>query len=213
MKASEMKKELESYGISTKSLLEKADFVKALQKARQDGMQPISDSSTTADKDKTREEQKDANDTTEPKSASTTNDDNTTTTTTTADATESSTVNGESSSSSSKLNRDEIFQQAMETAKAMKVGELKKELQDRGIATGTFIEKSDFVKAYANAIADDIPKKSSSSSSSSSKAKGSASKKKPAAEEPMDPSYRDVVTQKFDKRRLMGQSVIDISIR
>lgn len=107
--------------------------------------------------------------------------------------------------------REDRYSKAMEEAKGMKVGDLKKELQDRGIATGSFIEKSEFIKAYAEAIADNVPK-GASSASSSSKSKSSTGKK-PVEEEPMDPSYRDVVTQKFDRRRLMGQSVIDISIR
>lgn len=37
MKASEMRKELESYGISTKSFFEKSEFEEALKKARAEG--------------------------------------------------------------------------------------------------------------------------------------------------------------------------------
>lgn len=40
MRAGEIKKELESYGISTKSFLEKSELVEALMKARSDGLQP-----------------------------------------------------------------------------------------------------------------------------------------------------------------------------
>jgi hypothetical protein len=40
MRAGEIKKELESYGISTKSFLEKKELVEALQKARLEGLKP-----------------------------------------------------------------------------------------------------------------------------------------------------------------------------
>ena len=49
LKIGEMRKELESYGISTKSFLEKKEFVEALAKARAEGKTPITaDSSTTS---------------------------------------------------------------------------------------------------------------------------------------------------------------------
>lgn len=222
MKATEMRKELESYGVSTKSLLEKSDFVQALQKAREEGMQPILVVAANDDDDD-QAETKEAGSSSTTNSTTTTTTAATTTTTesTTTNAAESSTVNGEStttssSSSASKPSRAEIFQKAMEAAKSMTVGALRKELKDRGIPTQTFIEKSDFIKAYANAIADDTTGNkttttTTTNASSTSTTKGSTTAKKP--EEPMDPSYRDVVTQKFDKRRLMGQAVIDIRIR
>mmetsp|Transcript_46940 Transcript_46940/g.69469 ORF Transcript_46940/g.69469 Transcript_46940/m.69469 type:complete len:405 (-) Transcript_46940:383-1597(-) len=47
MRVGELKKELESYGISTKSFLEKTELVNALEKARADGLQP-KQSTTTA---------------------------------------------------------------------------------------------------------------------------------------------------------------------
>ncbi len=186
MKATEMKKELESYGVSTKSMFEKAEFAEALKKAREEGK-------------KSNEER---------------NESTTTTTNTAANTAGKEPVNGEEDAheAASKESREERYQKAMDIAKTMKVGELKNELNDRGISTTTFLEKTDFVKAYANAVADNIPKGgSSSASSSSSSSKTKTSTKKP--EEPIDPSYRDVVTQKFDRKRLMGQSVIDISIR
>merc|ERR1719261_139102 len=42
MRAGEIKKELESYGISTRSFLEKKELVEALIKARADGLKPKS---------------------------------------------------------------------------------------------------------------------------------------------------------------------------
>jgi hypothetical protein len=46
MRAGELKKELESYGINTKSFLEKKELVAALQQARADGLQPIKTTTT-----------------------------------------------------------------------------------------------------------------------------------------------------------------------
>lgn len=48
MRAGEIKKELESYGISTKIFLEKMELVEALKKARAEGMTPKSDTSTAS---------------------------------------------------------------------------------------------------------------------------------------------------------------------
>lgn len=184
MKATEMKKELESYGVSTKAMLEKIDFMDALKKARADGMKPKEAGDETVNEEgagTTRKQSEES--TTKPTDSST---------------------------------RDDRYQKAMEEAKTMKVGDLKKELKDRGISTASFFEKSEFIKAYAEALADNIPKGASSSSSSSSSSSNSRTKSKSKAkkpEEPMDPSYRDVVTQKFDKRVLAGLSVIDVNAR
>ena len=115
------------------------------------------------------------------------------------------------------------YQKAFDVAKGMKVKELKEELVSRGISTTTMLEKTEFIKAYADAMADNVPKgassstrSSSSSSKSSSSSSSSSSAKKTKVkqpEEPRDPSYRDVVTQKFDRQRLAGQSVIDVSTK
>jgi hypothetical protein len=108
--------------------------------------------------------------------------------------------NGASSSSSSggpSSTREERYQEAMEEAKKMKARDLKKELNDRGISTASFFEKSEFAKAYAEAIADNVSGKKSSRQQ----------------EEPFDSSYRQVVMQKIDRRQLAGQSVIDVVAR
>lgn len=158
MKASEMRKELESYGISTKSLFEKGEFIEALKKARAEGM------------------------------SSTTNSDET--------STNGETVTEEESSSETSASREERYQEALEIAKTMKVGDLKKELTSRGISTASFFEKTEFIKAYAEAIADNI--------------QGGSTKPR---EEPRDPAYRDVVMQKINTGVLRGQKVIDVMIR
>ena len=159
MKASEMRKELESYGISTKSLFEKGEFIEALKKARAEGM-----SSTTNSDEKT--------------------------------STNGETVTEEESSSETSASREERYQEALEIAKTMKVGDLKKELTSRGISTASFFEKTEFIKAYAEAIADNI--------------QGGSAK---PPEEPRDPAYRDVVMQKINTGVLRGQKVIDVMIR
>ena len=43
MKASELRKELQSYGISTKSFFEKSELMEAVNQARAEGKQPLSD--------------------------------------------------------------------------------------------------------------------------------------------------------------------------
>ena len=158
MKASEMRKELESYGISTKSLFEKGEFIEALKKARAEGM------SATTKGDET--------------------------------SSNGETVTEEESSSETSASREERYQEALEIAKTMKVGDLKKELTSRGISTASFFEKTEFIKAYAEAIADNI--------------QGGSTKPR---EEPRDPAYRDVVMQKINTGVLRGQKVIDVMIR
>ena len=166
MSTSDMRKELESYGISTKSLLEKKEFVQALEQARAQGKQPINGD----DDDK---KQSAASET-------------------------SSDAAGDSSSKS----RSERIQEEMHKANTMKVGELKKELEARGIRTTSFFEKSEFTRAYAEAVVDNVSKKTSASQQAASQ------------EEPLDPSYRDVTTQKFNARdpRLLSGVVIDVSL-
>lgn len=150
MRVPEMRKELESYGISTKSFFEKKEMIDALKNARAEGKKPIEQGD---------EKEKDEN-------------------------------------TSEELSREERIKLETEKAKKMKVGDLKKELQDRGISTKSFFEKTDFVKAYAEAVVDGIQNPSK------------------AQEEKYDASYRDVAMQKFDKRdpRLTQGSIIDVKL-
>ena len=128
MRVSELKKELESYGISTKSFFEKSELVEAVEKARAEGKTPIS-SKPDSEPD--------------PSSAAS---------------------SSSSSSSTTDANRDEKIVQEMEKCKQMKASELKAELESYGISTASFFEKSEFVKACAEARVDGVTKKSSSSS-------------------------------------------------
>lgn len=119
-----------------------------------------------------------------------------------ASTTTSSTKNDSSSSPSSsdnKKTRAERIQEETAKAKLMSVGDLRKELTSRGIKTNAFFEKSEFVKAYADAVVDGVK----------ASAAGSSSRRQ---EEKYDPSYRDVQMRKLDpstKRMLQG-TVIDI---
>ena len=99
--------------------------------------------------------------------------------------------------------RAERIQEEMEKAKSMSVSDLRKELTTRGIKTNAFFEKSEFVKAYAEAIVDGVKAKSSPSS-------GGSSRRSP--EEAYDPSFRDVQCKKLDRstRNMLMGTVIDI---
>jgi len=120
MRAGEIKKELESYGISTKSFLEKSELVDALVKARADGLKPKQSAASSASS---------------PSSTDT---------------------SSSTKSSSSTSSREDRLKVEMENCNAMRAGELKKELEERGISTKSFFEKSEFVKALAEARVDNI---------------------------------------------------------
>jgi len=178
MKIGEIRKELESYGISTKSFLEKKEMIEALQKARAEGKQPInnnaqSSTSSAGANDATQQQPRQAH-----------------------GASESSTATG-----SSTKTRAERIQEEMSKAQKMQIGELKKELTDRGISTKSFFEKSEFVKAYAEAVVDGVNKKSST-------------QHRQQEEEHFDPSYRDVIMTKMDRqaKNLLTGTVIDITL-
>lgn len=163
MRSKEIRQELESYGISTKSFLEKKELVEALEKARAEGLKPKNDAKKAESK---------------------------------ADQ-----VNGEQASDGK--SRKERIDEEKAKAKSKKVGELKKELQDMGISTKSFFEKSEFVQAYAEAMVDGPPK---------SRAGSSRRQASPQQEEKYDPSYRDVVMQKFDPRLLGRSPIIDVTL-
>jgi len=142
MRILELKKELESYGISTKSFLEKSELVDALEKARTEGKTPISTGAA-------------------PSTSSTTASSSSPPTTT---PTPSPSTSSDSTSSESRA--DQLANE-LEKCKAMKAGELKAELESYGISTKSFLEKSELVKACAEARVDGASSKSSSSSGES----------------------------------------------
>jgi len=163
MKASEMKAELESYGISTKSMFEKSEFAEALMKARAEGKTPMNDK----------------------KKKSTTSS--------------SSSSGGFGSKSNKKkssgkknkeLSREDLIKVEMDKIKSMKLGDIRKELSERGISSKSFFEKSEFIKALAVARVDSpVPE-----------------------EEEYDPSYRDVQMQKFAPMSIGAMKVIDVKL-
>lgn len=128
MRASAIKQELESYGISTKSFLEKKELVAALEKAREDGLEPI----------QTRTTKQETND-----SSSSTGSESSSKRTSTA-----------TQESEDNRPREVRIKEEMEKLSSMKASEMKRELQERGINTKSFFEKSEFMKALAEARVD-----------------------------------------------------------
>ncbi|KAL3809452.1 hypothetical protein ACHAXA_001280 [Cyclostephanos tholiformis] len=130
----------------------------------------------------------------------------------------------------SKIRRERI-QREMEKCNAMKVGELKKELESYGISTRSYFEKSEFVRAVAEARVDGVTapggggrgsNKKSSSSSGGGNASASSGRKGTnggggsgrAKEEPRDPSYRDVIVSKFPGNKgLLEGKILDVRAR
>jgi len=125
MRAGAIKAELESYGINTKAFLEKSELVVALEKARADGLEPVSVP--------TKE-----------------------TTTTTTKSTSTASNSKETVKAVDKRPREERLREETAACEAMKASELKQELQERGVATTSFFEKSEFVKALAEARVDGV---------------------------------------------------------
>jgi hypothetical protein len=168
MRVGAIRQELESYGISTKSFLEKKEMVEALEKARAEGKTPINGGSRSG--------------------AGDVNGDR-------ASASKSSTTDSSTTSS-----RESRIKEEMAKAKSMKVSDLKAELQARGISTKSFFEKSEFVKAYAEAVVDGV----------TGKAGGSAT-----PDAPFDPEYRDVVMQKMNRAdpRMIQGTIIDVTAK
>ena len=179
MRVGEIKQELESYGISTNSFLEKKEMIEALSKARAEGKTPINKEEAKVESSEKEETKSSAADF----------------------PAEEDKTSSESTSSSS---RSERLAKEKENAESMKISELKQALKDRGIRTTTFLEKSEFVRAYAEAIVDGVTAGGGSSSSSTK------------SDEPYDASYRDVTMRKMSKedaqRLFLGGGVIDIRL-
>ena len=163
MRAGEIRKELESYGISCKSFFEKSELVEALKKARAEGKTPINGAKVNGD----------------------------------ASASSSTTSSGTSTSAGgtgdSGASREEKIKAEMEKCKSMQVGDLKKELQSLGVSTKSFFEKSEFVKALAEARVDGVKKRGGAGQGF-----GRGRSQPQEEDEPYDPSYRDVVMQKMN---------------
>jgi hypothetical protein len=171
MRVGEIRKELESYGIKTKSFLEKKEMVDALLTAREKWDVTVNGGSSRP--------------MTEPR------------------PTPDSTSQSPPSQSPSSANRNsngqyDQYAKAFQKASQMKISEIKDALTELGIDTSSFFEKSEFVRAYANAVA---ARKTSSSSAYDYN--------------DYDTSYREVILYKMDKRdpRLLKGTVIDVKSR
>jgi len=125
MRIGELKSELESYGISTRSFLEKSELVNALVQARKEGKTPVATTATAS-------------------SSST--------------AATSPTATAPSPAPMNSADRQARLEAEIEACKAMKVGELKAELEGLGVSTNTFFEKSEFVRTLAEARVDGVKK-------------------------------------------------------
>ncbi|KAG7367934.1 SAP domain containing protein [Nitzschia inconspicua] len=202
MKASEMKKELESYGISTKSLFDKNEFEKALREERANQMNTDVESikdrinrGSEAASSFSQSEKKKQRENSQTDHASSPNQWKTT-----------------AQSSPPKDSSDSKYHNAFQEGISMKLSELKQELKDRGISTSAFFEKVEMAKAYAQAVADNVFKKEKNKvkdATSSRTSEGRNSYRK----ETFDPSYRDVQVKPFNAGLtiLPGETVIDIT--
>lgn len=120
----------------------------------------------------------------------------------------SSSSSSSSSESGTQSRKEKIALEIENISSTMKVGEMKKELISMGIATRSFFEKSEFVKALAEARVDG--KKASGGASS-----GSATNQQ--QEEEYDATYRDVVMQKYTSGGRLGgfggpSGIIDVRL-
>jgi len=129
MRVGVIKQELESYGISTRTFLEKSELVDALITARKEGKEPISTQATTS------------------------------TTSSSSSSSSSSTETSTSTTAPTNLEeRQQRIKEEQEKCKEMKVKELKSELESLGVSTKTFFEKSEFVRALAEARVNGVKK-------------------------------------------------------
>lgn len=129
MKAGELKKELDSYGISHKSFFEKYELVEAVQKARDEDRKPVGQARSSS-------------------------------TQSSGKSTTSSTSTTENSSDTK--SREEKIKEEMENCSSMKASEMKKELISMGISIKSFLEKSEFLRALAEARVDGVKNPDSS---------------------------------------------------
>lgn len=180
MKPKEIRRELESYGISTKTFFEKSELVEALVRARKEGKTPIVDGQVNGD----------------------------------GNGAAFSSTTASTSSSTSTGNRQDRIQKEMDRCKSLKVSDLKKELESYGMSTKSFFEKSEFVRAVAEARVDGATKKKTTSSSGKTSGSPSGSSSTQHREEAKDPSYKDVIVSKFrGNKALLEGPVIDVKAR
>lgn len=220
MRIKEMRSELESYGISTKTFLEKREFLDALKKARDEGMAPTNGATKEPAKADTTAagEYADAYSYYNQQNGNTQAPGNNGYSNGNAQANANGYSNGSAQTDASRTqtngsqqannnnktpgvpSRADRLEAEIKSARNMRVSELKQKLKDMGVNTKSFFEKTEFVRAYAEAMVDGI----NSGPSQSQQQEG------------YDPDYRDVVVQKFDpktqQRYLLGGTIIDITL-
>jgi len=125
MRASEIRKELESYGVSTRSFFEKSELVQALKKARAERAEYSDSNANRGAVDET------------------------------SSAYGRSTSDSTAGNTSSSYSREEQIKRKIEKYKSLSLSELKKRLENQGISTQAFLEKSEFIVALAEARAYD----------------------------------------------------------
>jgi predicted HTH domain antitoxin len=196
MKSSQMKKELESYGVSTKSLFDKSEFEKALREERLKQVpQIIKDRTSFQTEHASAKEEGRKTTWREPKTER-----------------KKRWMEWEKTSSQStpEETRAEKYDNAFQFGIDMKLSELKQELKDRGISTSAFFEKVELAKAYAEAVADNVSKKARTKNAGADYRGASRNSRK---DEAFDPSYRDVHVEPFRAALTInpGDTVIDIT--
>eukprot|EP00566_Odontella_aurita_P015919 CAMPEP_0113575082 /NCGR_PEP_ID=MMETSP0015_2-20120614/27490_1 /TAXON_ID=2838 /ORGANISM="Odontella" /LENGTH=278 /DNA_ID=CAMNT_0000478261 /DNA_START=239 /DNA_END=1072 /DNA_ORIENTATION=- /assembly_acc=CAM_ASM_000160 len=151
MRAGEIKKELESYGISTRTFLEKSELVDALTRAREEGKTPRATTAGTAEvgTESASEPKKKKK---KRRTSGVVDDDD--------DDDDGDKTDDSSSSEGTGKSRDDRVADAMSELRSTKASELRAELESRGISTKSFFEKSEFVRALAEARVDGVTKRS-----------------------------------------------------
>jgi len=189
MKIKDIREELESYGVSTKSFFEKSELVEALMKARKEEKIPVGNWDT---EDAVSANSYEFSSSGDPIG----NGDDTSTKAKNGwfHNTVDHFSNGASNSGSSTKER---IEQERGECKKLTVKVLKNEMESYGISTKSYFEKSEFEHAVAEARVNETKKSTTSSS-------GRNGARSTAAEEPWDPSYRNVRVKKFDSSLLRG---------
>lgn len=179
----DIRKELESYGVSAEGIFEKKELVEALVKARQEEIIPDYEA---YERQIAENEYYDNSSKKDSKSWFKPLED----------------VKNVVEQFSSKLNgtRKEKIKQEFTNLKDAKLKDLKKELESYGVSTKGFFEKRDFVQAVSEARVDGVNKKSSASASSSNRDN----------RDEWDPAYKNVFVTRFDASSMDPSGVIDV---
>ena len=91
----------------------------------------------------------------------------------------------------------------------MKIKDLKEELESYGISAKSYFEKSAFIKAVAEARVDGVAKVNTKTTTTTSSFGGRSRNN----DNGWDPSYKDVVVQRFDPRVMDMSGIIDVRAR